>query len=790
MNAPLAAPGNGPLSIDEQARTADFVISTGTTDRTGDEMVVAGVDLSEYARNPVVLFGHRQGTPQSVEASMPVGTSVGPDGRLMVWQDRGRLIARCHFHADTQEAREVWEGVRNGWLRGASIGFDPVSEPVPLGNAVQGRRMGFRFDRWKLLEWSIVVIPMNADCVRIRSYLARTPDLTPAYRKALECAADVADEFDWNVKALFREQDHPRAADGRFGTGSGRSKKPASSRPASGGRPKPSGRPAATGGGNRSSVDRSLPPAAQEKMREIGRTLMAADHLEPAQKKAYFDACQGVLSNMSPEAVARFAANVTGPPHFAADLAGVKKELLRRHRGNARVVEQLRAAGEIGGAYAHGGGKASFVLDGGFTRQSGEALRDPTATGIYAHEFSHALDGPRYEISGSKQWREAYAKEIAGGRLTHYAAGKPSEGFAEFGRLVLSGRHDLAAIRAKFPRCFAVWEAHGLVASPGRKADEPAPVVADELFSARVDLDGGHADVLLARAGGKSSVLLALRPLPAVLTRALGRLRDGLSNGRLIMSEILTPAPPPDELKAFPPKKEDDADEGGKEQSPPENNGAAAKRSAGAPDLATLIAQLTTAIVQLQDAVSPKDNPAPEQALPPEEFGDEFAQDEDREPDVEGKRDVTDPRDREDEDEEARRATDRYRRGGRPQRTKGRGYLRKEHHAIIGAAAEHLDDLSQLEAGSKWGPGHGKMCKIHAAAVRKALEESSAADGGALASAEGGTAADPGGGNVGGTVSVSPQIDQATLRSIDAAISKATAGAREAVFRLTGKRVS
>lgn len=148
-----AAPsaGGGVLGIDEEARTADFVISTEARDRGGDVMSLAGVDLQEYATNPIVLFGHRQGSPGSVEASKPVGVSASPDGRLMVWRDGGRLIARCHFHADTDEAREVWAGVRNGWLRGASIGFDPIGDPVPLPPEPGQRRVGYHFTKWRLL---------------------------------------------------------------------------------------------------------------------------------------------------------------------------------------------------------------------------------------------------------------------------------------------------------------------------------------------------------------------------------------------------------------------------------------------------------------------------------------------------------------------------------------------------------------------------------------------------------------------------------------------------------------
>ncbi len=190
----IAAPQQGSLAIDEQKLTSDWVISTPLRDRGGDEMG-PDVDLSEYKLIPNVLFAHRQAMPGQPGLPMPVGLSEAPDGRLMIWKDeKGWLCGRCHHHLDTSEARLCWLGVKNGWLRGASIGFDPVSQPVPLPPEPGQRRVGFRFDRWKLLEWSIVLTPMNAHCGIIRKCLelgrVEGEPITPLFRKALEFAAE------------------------------------------------------------------------------------------------------------------------------------------------------------------------------------------------------------------------------------------------------------------------------------------------------------------------------------------------------------------------------------------------------------------------------------------------------------------------------------------------------------------------------------------------------------------------------------------------------------------------
>lgn len=193
----MAGPPVGPLGIDEEKRTADFIISTNERDRGGDEMVVAGCDLSEYRINPVVLLGHRQVMPGQPDRPLPVGVATDPAGALRVWVDsQGRLLSRCHFHEDTDEAREAWLGVRNGWLRGASIGFNPTVPPTPLPPVEGNMRTGYRFAGWKLLEWSLVITPMNASCVAIRPFLEAGKiegrSITPMFRKALEFAAEPA----------------------------------------------------------------------------------------------------------------------------------------------------------------------------------------------------------------------------------------------------------------------------------------------------------------------------------------------------------------------------------------------------------------------------------------------------------------------------------------------------------------------------------------------------------------------------------------------------------------------
>lgn len=93
--------------------------------------------------------------------------------------------------------------------------------------------------------------------------------------------------------------------------------------------------------------------------------------------------------------------------------------------------------------------------------------------GTYAHEMTHAIDGPDLKHSSSPEWQRAYELEIKqqrvgkyGGktyRLSAYAAQNASEGFAEFGRLMYSTDVDHETIRKAMPRSYNYWKGQGLI---------------------------------------------------------------------------------------------------------------------------------------------------------------------------------------------------------------------------------------------------------------------------------------------------------------------------------------
>jgi HK97 family phage prohead protease len=128
---------------DRQVRA---VCSTGDVDRDGEVIVQAGIDLSAYLANPIVLWQHDVGSPIGKCVEIGVGG--------------GRLMAVIEFAplgvSDT--ADEVCGLVKCGVINGLSVGFMPSErEPVDPKNP----RGPQKHTACELYELSFVAVPAN-----------------------------------------------------------------------------------------------------------------------------------------------------------------------------------------------------------------------------------------------------------------------------------------------------------------------------------------------------------------------------------------------------------------------------------------------------------------------------------------------------------------------------------------------------------------------------------------------------------------------------------------------------
>lgn len=163
----LATPSANLIGVNQAAMCVTSVISTVDRDRGGDIVIPEGCDLSNYRLNPTVLFGHG-------ELIFPIGRAMDPQGELTVKIEPGRrILATTFFSQRLKKAEQVFALIDEGMLPGLSIGFNPLEEPEPLDAVPGNPALGYRFNKWELLEYSHVVVPMNAKCNVIRSHLSK-----------------------------------------------------------------------------------------------------------------------------------------------------------------------------------------------------------------------------------------------------------------------------------------------------------------------------------------------------------------------------------------------------------------------------------------------------------------------------------------------------------------------------------------------------------------------------------------------------------------------------------------
>ena len=134
--------------VDEQKRTARFVISTGNPDRDKDVIEPKGWVLKDFKTNPVVLWAHQSGQPPVARAS---ATSV----------QNGKLMSTATFMSReiSEFADSVFKMIVNKFLNASSVGFQP------LELSFDEERGGFNFIKQALHEWSVVPVPANAEAL-------------------------------------------------------------------------------------------------------------------------------------------------------------------------------------------------------------------------------------------------------------------------------------------------------------------------------------------------------------------------------------------------------------------------------------------------------------------------------------------------------------------------------------------------------------------------------------------------------------------------------------------------
>lgn len=135
----------------------EVIISTEAVNSYGSRVLTSGIDLSQYERNPVLLWMHRRSWEPG---AMPIGRVEN----LRV--EDGKLIGTPVFDQNDTFAKQIESKWENGFLRMASAGLEPI-ETTPDPALVLPGQTRETVKRSKLVEVSIVDIGGNDEALQL-----------------------------------------------------------------------------------------------------------------------------------------------------------------------------------------------------------------------------------------------------------------------------------------------------------------------------------------------------------------------------------------------------------------------------------------------------------------------------------------------------------------------------------------------------------------------------------------------------------------------------------------------
>jgi len=120
----------------------EFVVSTNDIDAHGERIDVDGIELKDYKKNPVVLWGHEG-------FNLPIAKAT------KVWKEGGKLMARAQFYLKDDFARRVYEFIVDGYLKAVSI----------AGMVQEWGEDGITVSKLLMKEFSVVSVPANQNAL-------------------------------------------------------------------------------------------------------------------------------------------------------------------------------------------------------------------------------------------------------------------------------------------------------------------------------------------------------------------------------------------------------------------------------------------------------------------------------------------------------------------------------------------------------------------------------------------------------------------------------------------------
>lgn len=162
----------------------EFVVSTNALDSHGERIDVNGIDIKDYKKNPVVLWGHDG-------FNLPIAKAT------KIWKDGGKLMARAKFYLKDPFASKVYNYIVDGYLNAVSIG----------GMVEEWASDGITISKMIMKEFSVVSVPANSEAIATAKALdgdqkAELRALANGFARKMLEKSDGTSEIQKNIETL------------------------------------------------------------------------------------------------------------------------------------------------------------------------------------------------------------------------------------------------------------------------------------------------------------------------------------------------------------------------------------------------------------------------------------------------------------------------------------------------------------------------------------------------------------------------------------------------------------
>jgi hypothetical protein len=137
-----------------------FVISEESINSYGFRVKTDGIDLSEFEKNPIMLWSHTRSWSDKTDAILPIGYWKN------VRKEDGKLFGEPVFDETDDFAQKIAKKVENGTLRTCSIGIRAVETSNDEKDLVLGQTNA-TVTKCMLREVSITDIPSNKNSIAL-----------------------------------------------------------------------------------------------------------------------------------------------------------------------------------------------------------------------------------------------------------------------------------------------------------------------------------------------------------------------------------------------------------------------------------------------------------------------------------------------------------------------------------------------------------------------------------------------------------------------------------------------